>query len=110
HWCDDHCRFAMRYRPSPGSWMAGGLHAIGHNFEISICEVPLARDRFPATAFHPATVVAAVFSGKRRGAWHKRPTTSLSIRGQPTLEVLVTVTETYLASCSANFRSSIVTF
>ena len=109
----------MRYRPSPGSWMAGGLHTIGHNFEISICEVPLARDRFPATAFHPATVVAAVFSGKRcggvrrgerRGAWHKRPTTSLSIRGQPTLEVRVTVTETYLASCSANFRSSIVTF
>lgn len=30
--------------------------------------------------------------------------------GQPTHAVRVTVTETYFASCSANFRSSIVTF
>jgi hypothetical protein len=57
------------------------LDTIGHNFEIPISEVPLARDRFPITAFHPAIVVAAVFSGKRcsgvwvkrLGAWHKRP-------------------------------------
>jgi hypothetical protein len=40
------------------------LHTIGHNFEIPIDEVPLARDRFPITAFHLAIVVAAVFSGK----------------------------------------------
>jgi hypothetical protein len=40
------------------------LHAIDHNFEIAICELLLARDRFPITAFHPAIVVAAVFSGK----------------------------------------------
>jgi hypothetical protein len=44
--------------------MGGCLHAIGHNFEISIGEMPLARNRFPVIAFHPAIVVAAVVSGK----------------------------------------------
>jgi hypothetical protein len=34
----------------------------------------------------------------------------VSIRNQPTHAVRVTVTETYFASCKANFRSSIVTF
>jgi hypothetical protein len=43
--------------------MGGCLHTIRHNFEIPIGEVPLARDRFPITAFHPTIVVAAVFSG-----------------------------------------------
>jgi hypothetical protein len=47
--------------------MRGCLHAIRNNFEIPIGEVPFARDRFPSTAFHPAIVVAAVFSGKLAG-------------------------------------------
>src|SRR3954453_862235 len=47
-------------RVGPG----GGLHIIRHNFEIAIGKAPLARDRFPAVAFHAPIVVAAVFSGK----------------------------------------------
>src|SRR3954453_16446129 len=47
-------------RVGPG----GGLHIIRHNFEIAIRKAPLARDRFPAVAFHAPIVVAAVFSGK----------------------------------------------
>ena len=34
----------------------------------------------------------------------------VSVRNQPTPAVRVMVTETYFASCKANFRSSIVTF
>jgi uncharacterized membrane protein len=60
--------------------MGGCLHAIGYNFEIPISEVPLARDRFPTTAFHPAIVVAAVFSGKLVGAVLNR-LFGVSIRG-----------------------------
>jgi len=44
--------------------MGGCLHTIRNNFEIPIGEMPFARDRFPTPAFHPAIVVAAVFSGK----------------------------------------------
>jgi hypothetical protein len=54
----------MYDRPRPRVGPGGGLHTICHNFEIAIGEVPLARDRFPITAFHPSIVVAAVFSGK----------------------------------------------
>jgi hypothetical protein len=38
---------------------------VGHNFKMRIGEMPLARDRFPAVIFHPATVEAAVLSGNR---------------------------------------------
>ena len=55
----------MHNRPGPRVWVGGCLHTIGHNLEIPISEVPLSRDRFPIVAFHPAIVVAAVFSGKR---------------------------------------------
>jgi len=57
------------------------LHTIGYNFEIPIGEVPLARDRFPITAFHPAIVVGAVFSGKLVRAVHLNSLCSVYIRG-----------------------------
>ena len=60
----------MDNRPSPRVGPAWCLHTIRHNFEVPVGEVPLARDRFPITAFHPSIVVAAVFSGKLVGAVH----------------------------------------
>jgi hypothetical protein len=54
----------MHNRPSSRVWVGGCLHTIGDNFEVAISEVPFARDRFPVTAFHPAIVVGANFSGK----------------------------------------------
>src|SRR5215213_252611 len=120
----------MHNGPRPRIGMGGCLHTIRYNFEVPIGEVPLARDRFPTTAFHSAIVMATVFSGKlcsgvrrgeRLGAWHKRPyilrfrkvlllRVFVFVLGQSTHAVRVTMTETYFASCRANFRSSIVTF
>jgi hypothetical protein len=54
----------MHDRPSPRVGTGWCLHTIRHNFEIPIGEVPLARDRFPVTAFHPTIVAGAVFSSK----------------------------------------------
>ena len=67
HWRNDHSCFPVHYRPCPGQRTRWRSHMVGHNFEMRIREMRLARNGFPALLHNASSVVAAVLSGKLVG-------------------------------------------